>query len=391
MKKKICVVTGSRAEFGLLTPLMEEFRHDIDILLQLIVTGMHLSSDYGSTYKEIEKENFEINEKIDISLTSDTAVGISKSTGLSIEGFARAYERLKPDIVVLLGDRFEILGAACAACICKVPIAHVNGGEVTRGAFDDCFRHSITKMSQLHFASVEEYRKRIIQLGEDPNRVFNVGALGVDNIKSTKLLTKEELEAKLNLRLKKYNLLVTFHPVTLENNTSEKHFQNLLDVLVGLEDTHIIFTKANADTSGRIINKMIDEYVSANDTKSIAITSMGQVMYLSTMQFVDAVVGNSSSGIIEAPSFKIGTINIGDRQNGRIRLGSIIDCRPLKDDIKEAFKRLYSENFQRGLRDIISPYGDGNAAKRISSIIKNYNTDAGLKKKFYDINFEIQV
>ena len=190
MKKKICVVTGSRAEFGLLTPLMEEFRHDIDILLQLIVTGMHLSSDYGLTYKEIEKENFEINEKIDISLTSDTAVGISKSTGLSIEGFARAYERLKPDIVVLLGDRFEILGAACAACICKVPIAHVNGGEVTRGAFDDCFRHSITKMSQLHFASVEEYRKRIIQLGEDPNRVFNVGALGVDNIKSTKLLTK---------------------------------------------------------------------------------------------------------------------------------------------------------------------------------------------------------
>ena len=388
MKRKICVITGSRSEYDLLKPLIEEIEKDRDLQLQLIVTGMHLSPEFGLTYKQIEKNGFSIDEKIEIILSSDTSISISKSMGLSMISFAEAYDRLKPDIIVVLGDRFEIFSAVSAALVSRIPIGHIYGGELTQGAFDDSFRHSITKMSHLHFTSTESYRRRVIQLGEAPKRVFNVGALGIDNIKKTKLLPKQTLEKELNFKFKKQNLLVTFHPVTLEKNTSKKHFQNLLDAIDSLKDVSIIFTKANADTEGRVINKMIDDYVSKNSAQSRSFTSMGQLKYLSTMQFVDTVVGNSSSGIIEAPSFKIGTINIGDRQKGRVKARSVIDCDPTKEDIQSALRKLYSKEFQDNLKSIANPYSNGNTAEKIKNILNKYDISNIIKKSFYDIEFE---
>lgn len=387
MKRKICVITGSRAEYGLLKPLMEEIKSDTSLKLQLIATGMHLSPEFGLTYQDIEKDGFTIDEKIEILLSSDTPVSISKSMGLAMISFSETYARLKPDILVGLGDRFELFSAAVASHVSRIPIAHISGGEITEGSFDDAFRHSITKMSHLHFTSTEEYKKRVIQLGESPNRVFNVGAIGIDNIKRLNLLTKKELEKELNFTFNKHNLLVTFHPVTLEHNTSAEHFQNLLDVLDELKDTNIIFTKANADTDGRIINKMMDKYVLKNPRKSASFISMGQLKYLSTIQLVDAIVGNSSSGIIEAPSFKIGTINVGDRQKGRIKARNTIDCNPTRESIRKAVKHLYSKHFQESLKRIASPYGKGNTAKKIKDIIKSYDLSDVLKKSFYDIDF----
>ena len=389
MKRKICIVTGSRAEYGLLRPLLKEICADHDLTLQLMVTGTHLSEEYGLTYREIENDGFQIAEKVDIGLHSDTPIGIAESMGLAMSGFAKGYEHLKPDIVVFLGDRFEIFIAAAAATVSRLRIAHLHGGERTEGVIDEVFRHSITKMSHLHFASTEEYRRRIIQLGEDPSRVFNVGAIGLDNIRDLKLLAKEELEDQLNTKFNKHNLLVTFHPVTLEDNTSGEQFQILLDVLNGLKDTNIIFTKSNADTGGRAINNMIDEYVLKNSENTLSFTSMGQLLYLSTLQFVDAMVGNSSSGIIEAPSFKIGTIDIGDRQKGRIKTESVINCLPLKEDINRAFQKLYSEEFQKSLKNVKNPYGTGGAAKEIKKILKKYDLRDVLKKNFYDIIFDM--
>jgi GDP/UDP-N,N'-diacetylbacillosamine 2-epimerase (hydrolysing) len=322
--KKICVVTGTRAEYGLLYWLMKEIEADKDLELQLIVTGMHLSPEFGLTYKEIEKE-FKINKKIEMLLSSDTSIGISKSMGLAQISFAEAYEELKPDLVIVLGDRYEIFSATSAAMIGKIPVAHLHGGETTEGAFDESIRHSITKMSHLHFTATDEYKNRVIQLGEHPNRVFNVGGMGIENIKKLKLLTRDEFEKSIEFKLNKKNILVTFHPVTLENSTAKEQFQELLDVIDELKDTNIIFTKANSDTDGRVINQMIDEYVAKNFHKSIGFSSLGQLRYLSALQFVDAMVGNSSSGLTEAPSFRIGTINIGDRQKGRIKAESVID------------------------------------------------------------------
>ncbi|MBT8763519.1 UDP-N-acetylglucosamine 2-epimerase (hydrolyzing) [Desulfohalobiaceae bacterium Ax17] len=387
MKRKICIFTGTRAEYGLLKPLMEEIQKDRELCLQIVVSGMHLSPEFGLTYKEIESEGFKIDEKIEILLSSDSAIGISKSIGLGIISYSEALERLKPDIVVILGDRFEALAFAIASFVARLPIAHLYGGETTEGAFDEAFRHSITKMSYLHFTSTEEYKKRVIQLGECPERVFNVGALGIDNIKKMNLLSKDELEKKINFKFNKHNILVTFHPATLEKETSREQIINLLDVLDELEDTNIIFTKANADIDGRIINKMIDEYVQKNKQKSIVFTSMGQLLYLSTMQYIDAIVGNSSSGIIEAPSFKIGTINIGDRQKGRIKAKSVIDCQPNKKDIREAFQKLYSKKFRKQLKNTINPYGDGESAEKIVTILKKYKVK-NTKKNFYNIKLD---
>jgi GDP/UDP-N,N'-diacetylbacillosamine 2-epimerase (hydrolysing) len=382
--RKICVFTGTRAEYGLLKPLMDGIEKDEELRLQLFVSGMHLSPEFGATYREIEKDGFRINEKVEILLSSDTAVGLSKSVGLGLISFSEVYKRLKPDAVVILGDRFEAFAAAAAAMISRIPIAHLHGGEAPFGLFDEAIRHCITKMSHLHFTSTESYRQRVIQLGEDPRRVFNVGAIGLDNIVGLELLTKEELEKDLNFKFNKHNLLVTFHPVTLEENTSGKQFGSLLAVLDNLSDTHIIFTRANADTDGRIINEMIGQYVSANGQKSMVFTSMGQLRYLSTMQYVDAVVGNSSSGIIEAPSFRIATVNIGDRQKGRIEAKSIIDCKPEERDIRQAIERIYTEEFRRSLNGFVNPYGDGNAAKKIKKILKCYDLQNILKKSFYD-------
>ena len=382
--KKICVVTGTRAEYGLLYWLLKEIEADKELELQVIVTGMHLSPEFGLTYKEIEKE-FSVNKKIEMLLSSDTSVGISKSMGLAQISFAESYDELKPDIVIVLGDRYEIFSATSAAMIAKIPIAHIHGGETTEGAFDESIRHSITKMSHLHFTATNEYKNRVIQLGEDPSMVFNVGGMGIENIKRLKLLSKDEFEKSIEFKLNYKNILVTFHPVTLENSTAKEQFQELLDAIDELEDTNIIFTKANSDTNGRIINQMIDEYVAKNYHKSIGFISLGQQRYLSALQYVDAVVGNSSSGLLEAPSFKIGTINIGDRQKGRIKAKSVINSEVNKTSILKSFSKLYSKAFQDLIEESKNPYGDGIASRKIIEIIKNEDLRNILKKSFYDL------
>lgn len=382
--RKICVVTGTRAEYGLLYWLMKEIQSDTQLELQIIVTGMHLSPEFGLTYKEIEKE-FKIDKKIEMLLSSDTSVGISKSMGLAQISFAEAYEELNPDIVVVLGDRFEIFSAASAAMIARIPIAHIHGGETTEGAFDEAIRHSITKMSHLHFVATEDYRRRVIQLGEAPERVLNFGAPGLDNLIKLKLLEKDEFEKAIGFKLGMKNLLVTFHPATLEKCTAENQFQQLLDALDELTDTSVIFTKANADTDGRAINKMVDDYVASHNDRTIAFTSMGQLRYLSALQYVDAVVGNSSSGLIEAPSFKIGTINIGERQKGRIKADNVIDCLPEKEAIVGALKKLYSSSFQSELSNVTNPYGEGGASVKISATLRSISLSNILKKRFHDL------
>lgn len=386
-KRKICVITGTRAEYGLLYWLLKEIEKSSSLQLQLLVTGMHLSSEFGLTYRVIEEE-FHIDKKIDMPLLGDSAVEINRSMGIAQVGFAQAYEELKPHMIVVLGDRYEIFTAASAAMISRIPIAHIHGGEKTEGAFDEAIRHSITKMSHLHFTATEEYRKRVIQLGENPNKVFNVGGLGIENIKRLKLLDKLSFENSIHFKLNRKNLLVTFHPVTLENATSHEQFQNLLQALDTLKETHIIFTKANSDTNGHIINTMIDTYVAQNSQKSIAFESLGQLRYLSALQYVDAVVGNSSSGLLEVPSFRIGTINIGDRQKGRIKATSVIDCIPKYSDIKKALTKLYSDEFQAHLKATINPYDAGCSSKKILDIIQQVDFKTLLKKSFYDIRIE---
>ena len=387
-KRKICVVTGSRAEYGLLYWLIKEVEVDPDLELQLIVTGMHLSSEFGFTYKEIKKD-FKIDKKINMHLSSDTSIGISRSMGIAQTSFAEAYSKLKPDIIVILGDRYEIFSAASAAMIARIPIAHIHGGEATEGSIDEAMRHSITKMSHLHFTATGEYKNRVIQLGENPTRVFNVGGMGIENIKRLNLLNKNEFEKSINFKLNKKNILITFHPVTLENNISKEQFQELLDAIDGLEDTNIIFTKANSDIDGKIINQMIDEYVNKNIYKSREFISLGQLRYLSALQYVDAMVGNSSSGLTEAPSYKIGTINIGDRQKGRIKADSVIDCLPDKASIKNSFKVLYSKKFQSVLKNSKNPYGNGYASQKIVKVLKTVPLDNILKKFFFNVKFSL--
>jgi len=382
--KKICVVTGTRAEYGLLYWLMKEIQADAELELQLVVTGMHLSPEFGLTYLEIEKE-FKIDKKVEMLLSSDTAVGVSKSIGLAQIGFADAYEELKPDLLVVLGDRYEIFSAVSTAMIARIPIAHLHGGETTEGAFDEAIRHSITKMSHIHFTAADEYKNRVIQLGEQPNRVFNVGGLGIENIVKLKLLSKTDFEKSINFKLATKNILVTFHPVTLEGSTSKNQFQELLDALDTLENTHIIFTKANSDTDGRVVNQMIDDYVAKNGDKTVCFTSLGQLRYLSALQYVDAMVGNSSSGLAEAPSFKIGTINIGDRQKGRIKADSVIDSLPTKKSILQAFDYLYSNSFKEMLMKVKNPYGEGCSSEKIVEEIKNIELKHLLKKSFYNL------
>ncbi|MFT9495203.1 UDP-N-acetylglucosamine 2-epimerase [Anaerosolibacter sp.] len=389
--KKICVITATRAEYGLLRPLIESIEKDKDLQLQLMVTGMHLSPEFGLTYQEIDKDGHRIDEKIEILLSSDTSIGISKSMGLVLISFSEAYQRLKPDFIIVLGDRYEIFAAVSAACIAQIPVAHLHGGESSEGAFDEAFRHCITKMSYLHFTSTEEYRKRVIQLGEHPDRVFNVGAIGIENIKKLKLFSKEALENNLGFRFGKRTLLVTFHPVTLENNTSREQFKNLLDafdeIFDEMEDLKIIFTKANSDTDGRIINRMIDEYCKNNEEKALGFTSLGQLRYLSAMKHVDAVVGNSSSGIIEAPTFKIPTVNIGDRQKGRIQAETVINCKPQKNEIMESLKMVFSEKFKEKIRDVRNPYGTGKTSCEIIRRVKAVlSEEINLKKEFYNIH-----
>ena len=385
--RKICVVTSTRAEYGLLYWLLKEISADSELKLQLIVTGMHLSPEFGLTYKEIEKE-FKIDKKIEILSGSHTSLDICAEMARVYEKFASALAELKPDILVLLGDRYEIFGVAGVASIMQIPIAHIHGGETTQGAFDEAFRHSITKMSHIHFAATNEYANRIIQLGEDPSRVFNVGGPGIENIKKLNLLNKDEFEKSIKFKLAKKNILITFHPVTLENSSAREQFNELLNALDELEETNFIFTKANSDTDGDVINKMIDEYVSENPQKAVAFASLGQLRYLSAIKFVDIVLGNSSSALLEVPSFKKATINIGDRQKGRARASSVIDVRPVKEEILAAIKRAYSKEFEQTLKDTINPYDGGNPSKKMVKILKEIKLDGILKKKFYDIGIK---
>ncbi len=389
MKLKICIITGTRAEYGLLYWLMKEIQEDLDLVLQIIVTGMHLSPEFGLTYHQIEDEGFKIDKKIEMLLSSDTPIGISKSIGLGMIGFAEAFDELKPDIVGLLGDRFETFSGAAAAMIARIPIVHIHGGEATEGLIDEPIRHSITKMSHLHFTAAEEYKKRVIQLGESPDRVFNVGGLGIDNINKLKLLNRKEFEDSINFKLGPKNLIITFHPVTLEHATAGEQFQNLLDAMDELEDTRLLFTKPNSDTEGRVIIRMIDDYISKNSYKAIAFESLGQLRYLSALKIFDACVGNSSSGLTEAPTFKIGTINIGDRQRGRVRAESVLDCEPYKDSILRAIRRLYSEEFQSNLKNVKNPYGEGGASEKIKKVLKEVDLTNILKKEFYNTEFKI--
>ncbi len=381
--KKVCVVTGTRAEYGLLKPLIEKINNDAEMKLQLAVTGMHLSPEFGLTYKEIEQDGFEITERCEMLLSSDTPNGIAKSVGLGTIGFADIFTKIVPDMTVILGDRYE---AFAAAMIHRIPIAHIHGGELTLGAVDDAIRHSITKMSTLHFTSTEEYRKRVIQLGEEPDRVFCVGALGVENIKTQQLMSREELSQSIDFPLDLPYVLVTFHPVTLENATACKQFDNLLTSLDGVREYRILFTKANADTDGRIINEKIDSYVKNNKGRAVAYTSLGMKRYLSALQYSEMVIGNSSSGILEAPSFKIPTVNIGSRQLGRIRAKSVIDCTNSVEAISDAISKAKALKTKRELENIRNPYEKSNTSENILFEIRRYLLNGKLAvKNFYDI------
>ena len=388
MRKKICVVTGTRAEYGLLFWVLKAMKHEKSIDLKIVVTGMHLSPEFGLTFKEIEKDGFKIDKKVDILMSSDSSVGISKSIGLGIMSFSELFMEINPDLLFVVGDRYEIFSAVSAAMICKIPVAHCHGGEATSGLIDEPIRHSITKMSHFHFTSTSVYQQRVIQLGENPKNVFNVGALGIESINKLNFLSKKELEKQMNFKLDgKFNVLVTFHPVTLEDSSSKNQMNEILMALNCFPDSKIIFTKANADTDGRIINLLIDEYVK-NHQNSISFASLGQLKYLSLLNYVDLVLGNSSSGLLEVPSFQIPTINIGDRQSNRLRSESVIDCANKKKNIKEAILYSQTEEFKLICKKTKSPYGEKNSSTAILDIIKDINLkqkESILKKTFYDL------
>ena len=385
--KKICIVTATRAEYGLLKPVIDKIHKSEKVELRLVVTGMHLSPEFGLTYREIEEDGYPIDQKIEMLLSSDTPAGIAKSMGVALMGFADYFSVNRPDMIVILGDRYEMLMVAASAMIARIPIAHLYGGEKTEGAVDEAIRHSITKMSQLHFTATEEYRRRVIQLGEQPDRVFNVGALGVENARKVSLLGKEELEQQIGFRFTKPTIMVTYHPVTLETLTAREQFADILSVIDKHKEISVIFTKANAETDGWIINQMIDEYVGENSDRCVGYTSLGQKRYLSALQYVDAVLGNSSSGLVEVPSFHIPTVNIGDRQRGRACAKSVIHCRNTGQEIDKALQMALSEEFRQDLTTMDNPYEkEGTSDKIVETICDALYSGIEMKKIFYDIN-----
>jgi GDP/UDP-N,N'-diacetylbacillosamine 2-epimerase (hydrolysing) len=385
LTRKVCVITGTRAEYGNLRWVMEGIRRTAGLELQIIATGMHLSPEFGLTYRDIERDGFLIDRKVEMLLSSDTPTGLAKSMGLGMIGVGAALDEVKPDIALVIGDRFEVFSAVAAAMVARIPVAHLHGGEATEGAIDEPIRHSITKMSHLHFVAAEEYRKRVIQLGEHPDRVFLVGGLGVDAIKKLTLLDRASLEESLGFRLAARNLLVTFHPTTLENSTSAQQMTELLAALAPLVDTRLIFTMPNADTDGRVLFELINNFV-AEHSNARVFTSLGQLRYLSCIRHADGVVGNSSSGLAEAPTFAKGTINIGDRQRGRLKARSIIDCAPERGAISAALAHLYTPTFQASLATVRNPYGDGGASERIVETLATVSLNDILKKRFYNLS-----
>ena len=388
-KRKICIVTGTRAEYGLLYWLMKEIGADPDLQLQLIATGMHFSPEFGLTYQQIEADGFTIDAKVEMLLSSDSPVGIAKSMGLGVIGFADALDRLKPDILVVLGDRFEILAATQAAMVARIPIAHIHGGEATEGLIDEAIRHAVTKMSHLHFTAAEPYRKRVIQLGEAPGRVFNTGAVGLDNLIQLNLLNRAELEKALDFKLNSAPvILCTYHPVTLSESDADYVLGELFKALDRLPSAKVVFTKSNADMGGRVINQMIDDYALKNPERVAACVSLGQVRYLSLLREADVVLGNSSSGIVEAPTARIPTVNIGDRQRGRLKAPSIIDCDESVDSILIAIEKALSPGFQKIAAKGETYFGKDGASKRIKQILKEISLEGILLKHFHDLETE---
>lgn len=384
--KSLVIITSTRAEYGLLSPIIKKFKKRDKINTYVAVTGTHLSPEFGMTVNEIVADGVDIDTRIDINLTCDTSVGISKSMALAIAGFAEYFAERKPDAIMILGDRFETLAIAIAAMNERIPIIHIHGGEATERAIDEAVRNALTKMSYLHFPSTEPYRRRIIQMGEAPERVFNVGAVGVENALGVEKLSKSELENSLNCKLNKFAVM-TFHPVTLENNTAQNQAIGLLDAMAVFPEITFICTKANADMNGRVINECIKDYAERYEN-ILLFDSLGMRKYLSALSFADFVIGNSSSGIIEAPSFRIPTINIGDRQKGRIQAESVINCEPTKDSIVNAINKAISQQFRESIKDADNPYGNGGTSDRIVEISEDFiiNNKIDIKKSFYELH-----
>ena len=383
MKRKICVVTGSRAEYGILRSLMSAIKNDPALTLQVIATNQHLSKLQGETYKEIERDGFTIDYKVYMADDDapDNANTTTKAISRGVSGFADAFDALKPDMLLILGDRYEMLAVASTALIYKIPIAHLHGGEITEGAFDDAIRHAITKMSHLHFTSTEVYRQRVIQLGEQPDRVFNVGALGVENVMKTDFMSKEEIEQSLGFQISDKCFLCTYHPVTLSDMSSEEQVMNLLHALDHYKDYHIIFTYSNSDTNSQIIIKRIQEYVDRNQGRCMFIPSLGQRRYFSVLRYMAAVIGNSSSGIIEVPSCCIPTLDIGDRQKGRIAAESVIHCGHSIEEIGEGLRKVIAYSSS----EINNPYYQKGTCEAILNVIKTYPINNIIQKHFYDL------
>lgn len=389
MKNSVCVVTGTRAEFGLLLPLISKLNNDEMIDLQLVVTGSHLSSAFGNTQTEIKASCLPIYARIPINMERDSKADMAVSTGEAISSFAKYFKDNRPDLLVVLGDRFEIFAATTAAALQGIPVAHIHGGETTVGAVDEFLRHSITKMSYLHFTACAEYRRRVIQLGESPNRVFNVGALGVENIVNLPTMTIEELSDSLGFDLSRDYSIVTFHPVTQEENTSELQLRQLINAIDQFPKMKYIITKANADAGGRIINNIWDEKAKLH-SNWVVVASLGARRYLSALKYSQMMIGNSSSGILEAPTMHVPTINIGDRQKGRMMADSVICCEPITDEIISAMIKALSSEFKKFVEKTISPFDNGDTSVKILYEIKRFLTSnkSDTKKAFYNIKFE---
>lgn len=386
--KKVCVFTATRAEYGILTPLLYRIQECEKIELIIIALGAHLSPEYGYTYKEIIADGFTINERIETLMSSDSSIGVCKTMGLIQISSSEIIERVKPDLAIILGDRYEMLSIASTAAIMNIPIAHIHGGEITEGAIDDSIRHAITKLSTLHFTSTEIYKQRVLQLGENPLAVFNVGALGIENIKNVKYLTKKEMEKSLNVSLEENIAVVTFHPVTTELSETIKQIDDLFNVLIQKTDFRIIVTKSNADEMGRAINNRIDEFADLYPSRISTFTSLGRIRYLSLLRLADLVIGNSSSGIIEAPEYNIPIINVGNRQKGRASSPAVIHCDANYNSIAFAVEIALAKKHNIFQEKVDNIYGDGNTSNLIMEVLIDYlylNQDS-YKKKFCDLN-----
>lgn len=383
-KKKVCFFTGTRAEYGLLFWLLKDVDADPELTLQLLVSGMHLSFEFGETYKQIEQDGFKIDEKIEMLLSSNTAVGTAKSIGLGVLGFTDALYRLKPDIIVILGDRFEALSVAQTALILRIPVLHLHGGEITEGAYDDPIRHAITKLSYLHGTSTEEHRHRVIQLGEMPDRVFNVGAIGLDHLERTEFMTLQELSRSLNFDLTNKYFVVTYHPVTSGREEPEVSFKNILSALDEFPEYQVILTYPNADDGGKVIIPLLEQYATNNPVRVKAIRSLGHKRYLSAIKYSSAVIGNSSSGIIEVPAFNVPTVNVGIRQLGRACAKSVLHVDPIKMDIVKSTIIGITGSYKEIGENIVNPYGQGDASGQVIKMIKSKKID--LSKRFFDMN-----